>query len=156
MGNNVPVDENYNLWVLLHQTRDAIFKFRERELKEHEITPEQAAILFVVKNLGEGITASEISKWLLREHHSVSTLLKTMEQKGLVRRNRGKLNKSRVHIYLTAKGEKAFVNSLKRESLKVVISSISEEEREQLYSTLQKLRNKALQGLADIKKLPFP
>jgi DNA-binding MarR family transcriptional regulator len=156
MENNVPVDQNYNLWVVLHQTRDTIFKLRERELREYGITPEQAATLFVVKTLGGGVTPSEISKWILREHHSISTLAKNMERKGLVRRTKGKLNKSRIHIYLTVKGEKAFSNSLKRESIKEVMSSISEEEREQLYSTLQKLRNKALQGLADIKELPFP
>ena len=148
-------DHEYNLWVLLHQTRDAIFKLREKELREYETTPEQAAILFVVKTLGGGVTPTDISNWLLREHHSISTIARNMEKKGLLRISKGELKGGRVYIHLTEKGEKAYKKSLKRESIKEIMSAISEEEQQYLYSILQKLRDKALQSWS-VKGLPFP
>ncbi len=42
MKNNSSRDEDYNLWVLLHQAKDAVFKAREKELSQYGITTMEA------------------------------------------------------------------------------------------------------------------
>ena len=78
------VDRDFKLWVLLHQTRDAVHKSAEKELRRFGLSPMEAALLFAVHAIGERATPAEISRWLFRESHSVSGLLDRMEKKGLV------------------------------------------------------------------------
>ena len=75
MGSTSNTDKDYELWVILHQTRDAIFKARENELSATGISPMQAAVLFIIKSIKGAVTPAEISRWLYREHHTVSALL---------------------------------------------------------------------------------
>jgi DNA-binding MarR family transcriptional regulator len=59
-------------------------------------------------------------------------------------------------ITLTEKGKEAYRQSLKRESIHEILSCLSEEEREQLWSILKKLRDRALERLTSEVILPFP
>jgi len=51
MKNFSSTDQHYYLWVLLAQKGDAIFKVRQKELDQHNITAKQAAGLFVIQVL---------------------------------------------------------------------------------------------------------
>jgi len=156
MKSNLSADPDYNLWVLLHQARDAIFRARDKELSQYGITTMQSAVLFIITALGGEATATEISRWLSREPHSVSGLLARMEREGLVRKVKDLVKKSQVNVTLTAKGRQAHSESLKRESLRGIMSCLTEEERQQLVSSLKQLRDKALGSLTKVRKLPFP
>ena len=159
MENDVLEDQDYKLWVRLHQARDVIFRARDKELSRYSITAMQAAVLFIVKALkateGEA-TPGKVSRWLLREPHTVSRILTRMENEGLVSKIRGSGKKNKINVTLTEKGEQAYRQSLKRESIKEIMSCLSEEERQQLDSSLEKLRDKALEKLSAPSKVPFP
>jgi len=64
MKNRLSVDQDYKLWVLLHQTRDVMFKAREKEFRKYGITSIQAAVLSIVKTIEGKATPSEIARWL--------------------------------------------------------------------------------------------
>ncbi len=72
----------YNLWILLSQTRTAIFKAREKELGQYGITVVEAGAYFTIKSIGGQTTPAQISRWLFREHHTITALLNSMERKG--------------------------------------------------------------------------
>lgn len=154
MVNNISEDKDYNLWVLLHQAKDAIYMAREKELNQYGISPRHACVLFVINAVGGKAKITEITRWMLREHHSVSALLNRMEKKGLVRK--AKEPAKRISFTITAKGKKAFNESLKRESIREIMSCLSEEEHQQLTSSMKKLRDEALTKSITIGKLPFP
>ena len=149
-------DRDYELWVLLTQARAALSRARRKELHRHNITTRQSAVLFVIQAIGGKATPGEIARWLLREPHSISELLSRMEKDGLVRKIKGLDKKNVVRIVLTEKGRKAYDKSVVRESIHEIMSSLSEEERQQLRSCLQKLRDKALSLLAMEQVIPFP
>jgi len=135
------------------------YRAREKELSKYGITPRQAAVLFIVKviNATEGeATPGKVSRWLLRESHTVSRILTRMENEGLVSKTKGSGKKNEINVTLTEKGEQLYKQSLKRESIKEIMSCLSEEERQQLDSSLEKLRNKALQNLETASQVPFP
>lgn len=148
-------DQVYDLWWLILHMRRGMYKARAKELSQYGITPEEAAVLFIVQAIGHKATPGEISRWLLREPHSTSSLLSRMEKKGLVRKVKDLDRKNLVRIVLTERGHQAYHLSRKRESIQRIMSSISEEDCEQLRACLVRLRDKALEEL-EIARKPLP
>jgi DNA-binding MarR family transcriptional regulator len=151
-------DPDYNLWVLLHQVGNAVFKAREKELLQYGITTMEAGVLFTILELGEKATPAEIAKWMFRATHTITVLLTRMEHKGLITRIRvkppGKKNVWQIH--LTEQGKDAYLKSTKRESIKATVGSLTEQEHRQLDLLLRKIREPALQKLVNEIKPPFP
>jgi DNA-binding MarR family transcriptional regulator len=111
MENSLSVDKDYALWVLLLQMRDAALKLREKELSQYGISPEQAGVLFIIHTIGNTATPVEISRWLLRKHHTVLGILGRMEKAGLVRKTKDPERKNLVRVTLTEKGRQAYYQS---------------------------------------------
>jgi DNA-binding MarR family transcriptional regulator len=65
--------------------------------------------------------------------------------------------KNLVRVTITAKGEQAYKQALKRKSVQRIMSALSEGEQQKLKSLLETLRNKGIKELGmDPKKVPFP
>jgi len=78
-----------------------------------------------------------------------------MEKEGLIRKVKDLDRKNLIRVVVTEKGQRAYEQSTKREVIHRIMSSLSEEERQQLSSCLQKLRSKALAEF-DMERPPFP
>jgi DNA-binding MarR family transcriptional regulator len=157
MKNISPVDEDYNLWVLLHQTTDVVLRARQKELDQFGISVIEVGVLVVTQAIGKEATPSEISRWIFREPHTVSALLNRMEKRGLLTKTQDLDRKNLVRVSITEKGRQAYDKSTRRKSISKIISSLSEEERQQLRSCLEKLRNKAFKELTvEYKPPPLP
>ncbi len=149
-------DRDYNLWVLLHQARDAVFKAREKELSQYGISTMEAAALFIIQAIGNKPTPAEISRWIFREHHTVTALLSRMEKKGLITKVKDPDRKNTWRVDLTEKGQNAYRQSVKRESIHAAMSPLSQNERQQFESYLKKVRNQAFKYSLSEPALPFP
>jgi len=149
-------DQDYNLWVLMRQTRDAMTKSREKELEISGISSIQAAVLFTIQAIGREATPAEISRRLVREPHSVSGLLSRMEKQGLIKRIKDLPKRNMVRIVATEKGQAAYEESTKRIVMHEVMATLTESEQKELWETLQKLRDKALKLAGIGHELPFP
>ena len=149
------VDGNYELAVLLAQARDAVMKARRKELTRYHISPRQSAVLYYIQAIGERATPAEISRGIFRESHSISEILGRMEKQGLLRRVKDLSRKNMVRVELTEKGLEACNHSEKRASIDKIFSALSKEERQQLRSYLERLRDKALR-LIQKKRPLFP
>ncbi len=150
------IDEDAQLWLWLARTRDAIFRAREKELHQYNISPIQSTVMLVIRALREKATPAEISRWIFRESQSVSELLNRMEKEGLVSKVRDLDRKNMVRVELTEQGIKAYHQTLKYEMIHKVMSSLSAEERQQLRNTLAKLWEKTLTELGAGKRPPLP
>lgn len=147
--------QDYELWLLLAQVKHVVSQLRGRELRKLGITPEQARVLYIVKAAGGMPTPAVISRWMLRRPHTVSALVNRMEKKGLVRKTRDSDRKNLVKVSLTRRGQQAYEQSAKRESIRKIMSPLSQEERQQLKSHLQKLRRYAFKEFGiDYKNEP--
>ena len=156
MNEPLSTDKDYNLWVLLNQAKDAVFKNREKELIQYGITAREAAALFIIQSIGKKTTPAEIARWIFREHHTVTALLSRMERKGLVTKVKDSKRKSVWLVNLTGKGQNAYRQSLKRESIHMAMSPLSDNERQRLESSLRKVRDQALKHSVSEPTLPFP
>ena len=140
-------DELFNLWWVLRRTSHVIMKSRNKELANCGISTATSAVLFISHTMDSKVTPAEISRQLLREAHSVSGLVARMEKAGLVRKVKDLDRKNMVRVELTEKGREAYARAQKRESIHRIMSVLSEAEREQLMSSLLKLREAALKEL---------
>jgi len=78
-----------------------------------------------------------------------------MEAKGLIRREADSDRKNVIRVSITEKGEAAYQKSVKRRSVRNVISVLSPEERRQLAHCLEKMLPKALEELEQYYSSPF-
>lgn len=147
-------DQDGDLWKLLAQTRDAIFKARRKELHRYGITATQGAALFAIQAVGDKATPAEISRWLFREPNSISELLGRMEKQGLVRKTKNLDRKNLVRVELTEKGYQAYHRAIRQESIHKIMSSLSAEQRQILTSCLRTLRDEALGELGIEPQMP--
>ena len=149
------LDEDFNLWILLAQTRALLFTAGEVELSKWNISLMQGWTIFTIKAIGERATPAEIARWLGREPHTVSSLLSRMVAQGLVVKEKSLDKKNLVRIRLTEKGEKLYHEAIGMKPMHDIISVLNSQEHQQLKALLGKLRDKAQQNLGRKYKLPY-
>jgi len=153
---SLSVNQYYDLWNLLSEVRDAIVRTREMEASQFGISAPQTQVLFFVQAIDGPVTPAQLSRLLFRQSQSVSGLLTRMEKQGLVKRVKDLDRRNQVRIVMTEKGRQAYNQSTQRNSIQRIMSSLSKEERRQLKSYLQTLKDKALKELAIVRQRPLP
>jgi len=133
-----------------------MYRARTKELFQYGITPEEAAVLFATQAIGNKANPAGISRFLLREPHSISELIIRMEKKGLVRKVKDLKQKNQVRVAITEKGQQSYEQVSKRESIHRIMSSLNDSECEHLAVCLQSLLDKALDETGITSKSPFP
>ena len=144
-------DPDWNLWVLLDQTRFAICRARELELAKSKLTIIQASVLYTIQFKGGEITQKQISEFTMRQHHSVSTLINRMIKRGLIKKVKHTGEKG-TKIAITEKGKETY-NNITKQSIKMIFSTLSAEDKQNMTAYLDVLRNKA-RGLLGMDYIP--
>jgi MarR family 2-MHQ and catechol resistance regulon transcriptional repressor len=156
MAQELKSDIDFVLWMLIMQVRNVVYKAREKELNQFEITPEQSGALFAIHTMGKEATISALGTWLVREPHSVASLLNRMERHGLIVKKKSQGMRKSATYALTPKGEKVYSNSIKRESIHKAMATLSKQERYYLESYLRKILYSSLSDMANEMKPPWP
>jgi DNA-binding MarR family transcriptional regulator len=145
--NEKPVfDDFYNLWLLLSQTRSAIFKVRHKKVGQY-LHPNQAAALVSIWAFEGQITPAALSRRLFLEPHTVSELINRMQQKSLVTKKKDRKKGNIVRISITKKGREVCQKAMGQDLIRRFMSSLSGEQREHLRESLTILYDKALEEL---------
>ncbi len=140
-------DEDNRLYHLFAHARYLTFRAREKELQRYNLSPEQSQLLAVAQALGTKATPSEISRYMIREPHSVSSLVNRMVDKGLVKKVRDLDRKNLVKVVLTKKGQEALEITSKRGPIHRILGALSKEERKSFDAALEKIVAKAREEL---------
>lgn len=144
---DVPIaNEYFLLWVLIAQTKDAILRARERDYARYGISNDRRAVLYAIESNGGVATPVEISRSLFRELHSVTEMLKRMEEDGLILREKAS-GKSRIQARLTDEGLDVFHQSAQNTTDERIFSVLTKAERKRLSAYLMKIRTRVLQDL---------
>jgi DNA-binding MarR family transcriptional regulator len=145
-----------NLCALLDQAADIINRATELEIEQHRITLAQARVLFLLARAKgrRGITLSDLSKWMLREPNSISVLISRMERSGLLEKRRDEVE-NRIFVSITPIGREMVMDRLTEKSMVLIMSALSEREKQNLRKYLKKLRAKGREVLGIDLKPPF-
>ncbi len=142
-----------DLWCLLIRTWFAIYRLRELELAQFDLTLEQASVLALIQACGGSTTAKELEDSTLRQQHSISTLIKRMHNRGLVKKKR-RPNERRHRISLSEDG-KNLLGRLTIASIEMVFSSLTADEKLRFTRVICSLYNRARDLLGVPYKPPF-
>ena len=143
------MERDYELWVLLHQSRDVIAQAREEELKETGLNMVQAGLLNIVKNVEKKPTITNIARWMNRKPHTVFSVVGVMEKQGLVKKKKDLERKNLTRIEITKKGQKALQQAQEHtEAISDIMSCLTDKEANQFRSSLKKVRDKAYEKLS--------
>ena len=153
MGENPFLDEYYKLWLLLSQTRSAIYKARHKKFGRY-LHPNQAAALVMIRRYDGEITPTVLANHLFLEPHSISELVDRMQKKGLVTKNKDKSKGHIVRISLTEKGRGLSGELVQMDFIRKLMSSLSPEQRAQLWDCLSTLFQATLKELDMENKQP--
>ena len=154
MNKTLVLDEYYRLWLLLSQTRSAIFKVRHKKVGQY-LHPNQAAALVSVWALDGQVTPAMLSRRLFLEPHTVSELIIRMEKKGLVSKMRDSERGNVVRISITDKGRQVCMQAMGQDLIRKILSVLSDEQREQLKTCLSALHTEALEELGIEEEFPM-
>ena len=150
-------ESDHKLSTLIDHTSDAMLRVRERELLPAGISSIEAAVLYTLANCKKPTTVAEISRWILREPHSTSRLIQRMEARGLVAKSRDLPRSNLVRVSMTDKGRSAYEYSMeKRDSIRELMSMLTEAEKQQLDGLLRKLLHASLDELRIKRDVPYP
>jgi DNA-binding MarR family transcriptional regulator len=136
-------DRDYDLWLLLTRTHYRIKQARTRELRQYGLSPEQAGIIYFVQNSGNNAMPIEISRWMLREPQTITSIIDRMVKKGFITRAQDPDRKNVVRISLTEKGKQAYEYSNRRESFHKIMSSLTEDKRKAFREMLNSMLDTA-------------
>lgn len=146
-------DEEYYLWLLLSQTRSAIFKVRHKKVGQY-LHPNQAAALISIWAFRGQITLAVLAHRLFLEPHTVSELIKRMQQKGLVTKKKDRAKGNVVRISITKKGSEVCKKVMGQELIHHFMSLLTVKQRQQLRESLSVLYKEALKELDLDKEVP--
>jgi DNA-binding MarR family transcriptional regulator len=153
VNEKLKLDEYYRLWLLLTQTRAAIFKLRHKKVGRY-LHPNQAAALVSVWAMDGQVTPATLARRLFLEPHTVSELIIRMEKKGLVTKCRDRENATVVRISITDKGRAVCQQVMGQDLIRQIMSTLSDEQRAQLNTSLEILSHEALKELGQEGEIP--
>ncbi len=151
------MDEYQRLWVLLSQTRSALFKARHKRTGRYIHFNVAASLLNIWSNDGQ-VTMANLARSLFLEPHSASEIVKRLEKKGYVRKTKESGKGNIVKLWITEKG-RDFCREISQPGfVREVISCLTKEQQEQLWTLLSILYDKALDELEleDLKETTSP
>ena len=144
---NKALFSNHDLWLLMGKIHHKRILLRQRELSEYNIPTRQLYMLHLIRDLGSQTTISEIAKIVERKTDVISRQMISMEKDGLIKRTKAAPKSRLLKIELTDKGIELAKISGKSKVMDKIISVLKPEERQQLYSLLNRM-------LVELNKYP--
>jgi MarR family 2-MHQ and catechol resistance regulon transcriptional repressor len=129
------------LWLLLRRVGDALAVCQDAVYRKHGLTTEQFSVLASIKSRGP-LKVSGLATLLERSPNTMTMLADRMVKAGLVKRTRDKKDRRVVFISLTDKGREVVEPAIPAgwEFIHKVTSPLSDEERQVLAETLEKVK----------------
>lgn len=146
-------------FILFVQTAHTVLKYADARFhQEAGLSAIKFIVLRILATNGGTMIPSEIAEWTFRERHNITTLVRRLENDGLVRAERSNRDKRFVNITLTAKGRRVLKQATPaaREIVNQVMLSISEGDGVLLEKSLRALRQNAHDGLEQVAKRSQP
>ncbi len=114
--------------------------FDARQLREYDLTPSQADVVFTLGNT-EGLTFREIGAQTLITKGTLTGVVDRLTEKGLVRRVEQHADRRCTRVVLTAQGERLFARAFPRHIgvLQARFDGLSEAEKREATRLLEKI-----------------
>jgi DNA-binding MarR family transcriptional regulator len=128
--------------LLIGKTRQLLFRARKKELDIYHVSPRQAHVITCIYDLGDRASLNELAERTERNLNTLSINMTKMEQAGLVKKIRDTPKSTKLRYELTETGLNIYNEIKGIKSAKKIMGTLTEEERQQLITLLEKIVNK--------------
>jgi len=142
-------DLAFTLWTTLDTTRDMLYRLREKELLNYNVSVRQSMVLLSIDTLPGEVTPGRIAEWLNRDRSTITGIINRMEKDGLITKSPDRKIKTRVIISMTDNGRNVYRRALHRELIHRAVADFSTEELAHFKFYLQRLRSSAARILKE-------
>lgn len=152
-------DDILRTFIFFVETAHATLKYANVHFfRKTKLSVTKYIALQILSFNGGTMKPSELADWTFRERHNVTTLVRRLEQEGLVGAKGDERDRRFVNISLTDKGRKVLEQTtpVAREIVNQVMLSISERDVVRLEKLLEILRRNAHNGLEGFAKQASP
>ncbi|WP_171681624.1 MarR family winged helix-turn-helix transcriptional regulator [Paenibacillus planticolens] len=131
-----------NIAVLIHDVKLEVAMYMAKSLAPYDITPEQAFIIILL-NERDGLSQGEIASALRKDKSSITRMLVSLENKGLMHKITSSYDRRYYKVSLTDKGKSLAANVIPCISgtIDVLQTGFSLEEMNELHRLLMKMRD---------------
>lgn len=135
---------NNDLWLLMAKVNHQLVLVRQEELRQYQIPLRQLHALRCLEALGSKATIAEMAEIMERRLNVISRQAVRMENAGLIKRIQKTPRSNLLNLELTQKGRKLLSLSTKSKenTIDAMLSFLSEEERLQMESVLNRILTK--------------
>ncbi len=129
---------------------DVLARYLEIELKRNQVSLIRFNVMSALFKNGGEMTPSEISEAVFREKNTITAVLNTMEEQGVVRREPSTNDRRSVKVFITEKGwnEANRLNPVAQELSREALSCLDKQNIEELVETMRTLRENLLPKVA--------
>jgi len=129
---------------------DVLTRYLEIELKRNQVSLIRFNVMSALFKNGGEMTPSEISEAVFREKNTITAVLNTMEEQGVVRREPSTNDRRSVKVVITEKGwnEANRLNPVAQELSREALSCLDKQNIEELVETMRTLRENLLPRVA--------
>ncbi len=139
------INADLKAWMLLHRTRDVVFRSEHRSVRQFGLTAEQHTVLVAMKCLDDPVRPTDIARWVGLNVNTVSMMVERMVRAGLIDRERDLPNRREVRLVITRKGEQAFRPATAEacQLMRRILSPLTHEDKLTLIRLLGMVRDEA-------------
>ena len=132
---------NLDLLFLMDHTNHLMYLIWQRELNKHHIPVRQYQVLRKIKEIGSDATIAKIAGKVEREVDVISRQVASMEKDGLIKRIQDTPKSRLFRIQLTKKGLDKLKIADESQSIDMILSTLTKEERKRIHTVLKKISN---------------
>jgi DNA-binding MarR family transcriptional regulator len=153
---NVPQAVNEGL--LLYQAETSLIKLTERSLLEDGLSAPQMMLLGMLYWDGRALVPRRMRNTLVVEAQSLTGLIDRLEVQGLAKRLSHPKDRRKIRVQITPKGRKKYEEASAHtdHTLETYFQTLTASERQQLRTTLMKLRGAGYPLLGLLHDAAFP
>ena len=154
MADSIKLTENQKSYMRMGTLMAVIDRARDLELARIGLNIPQASALYCLKVSKEPMTPMRLSRMLHKQPHTTSQLVKRMESQGLVSTKKDMKRTNWIRVSLTKKGEEAVKGWVSATVVPDIMGSLSKKEADALYNATQKLHNRGLEVIREMRPNP--
>lgn len=144
----------YRLWLLMLQTSHLMSRSRQKELRPIGLKRMEATILQALLLTDHAPTISELSRMIIREPHTVGSLVYRMERKGLLKIKNDLKRKNLKRLMITEKSKELAIKTIAIPSIREIMTCLSDEDQTKLRQYLRTIRSKVLDDMGMSHRYP--
>jgi len=131
--------------MLLYQAETSLIKLTERSLLEDGLSAPQMMLLGMLYWDGRALVPRRMRNTLVVEAQSLTGLIDRLEEQGLAKRLKHPKDRRKIKVQITPKGRKKYEEASARtdQTLETYFRALTASERQQLRTSLIKLRGKS-------------